>query len=236
MKIGIISAMDKERALIIPLLNEPTEENIQGLGVVKGKIGNHEVFLSKCGIGKVNAAINTYKLISSLHPDLIINTGVAGGASLNTKVGDVLVADYVAYHDVWCGPGTQPGVADGMDVFMKCDADIVRLSYDAFDRMQKEQPSLKTRMLIGLICSGDKFISDADEIKIIKSLFPEVLAVDMESAAIAQVCCIENIKLNIIRVISDTPGSGCNLLQYRNFWEEAPEKTFSLIEQILKVL
>lgn len=225
MKIAIISAMEKERALIEPMLKETTTQDFNGLSVTTGVIKNNEIALIKCGIGKVNAAINTYKLLSFFHPDLVINTGVAGGASLKTQIGDLLVADYVAYHDVWCGPGTQPGVADGMDVFMVCDQAVINLAHSLMDGK---------RLMVGLICSGDKFITEKKEIEEIQRLFPEVLAVDMESASIAQVCCMEKVRFNIIRVISDTPGSGRNMDQYKNFWKEAPEKTFRLIESILE--
>ena len=225
MRIAIISAMDKERDLILPLLDSIEKEEQEGLSWFKGKIGPNEIIVTKCGIGKVNAAINTYKIISSFHPELIINTGVAGGASLTTEIGDILVADYVAYHDVWCGPGTEPGVADGMDVFFACDRNIIDLSYKYLDG---------ERLQVGLICSGDQFITGEDEIRAIQKLYPQVLAVDMESAAIAQVCFMEKTNFNIIRVISDTPGSGKNIDQYKNFWKEAPEKTFRLLESILK--
>ena len=87
-----------------------------------------------------------------------------------------------------------------------------------------------------MICSGDRFITSEEEIREIQALFPEVIAVDMESAAIAQICCLENVRFNIIRVVSDTPGSGKNLEQYTNFWNEAPEKTFKLIESVLSEL
>lgn len=227
MKIAIISAMEKERALIEPMIECVRKENSDGLEITQGLIGENEIALTKCGIGKVNSSINTFRLIKTFHPDLLINTGVAGGASLATEIGDILVARYVAYHDVWCGPGTQPGVADGFDVFMQCDEKVIELAHSELDGK---------RLQVGLICSGDRFISEANEVREIQTLFPEVLAVDMESASIAQVCCMEGVKFNIIRVISDTPGSGRNIEQYSNFWEKAPERTFKLVESILRKL
>lgn len=227
MKIAIISAMSKERDLIVPMLSDKKNSSYNGLEVIEGRVGKHEIALAQCGIGKVNAALNTYKVITGFQPDLLINTGVAGGASMRTEIGDLLVAEYVAYHDVWCGPGTQPGVADGMDVFMECDPAIIRLAYSIMEG---------NRLQVGLICSGDIFISEKKKVEEIRSLFPEVIAVDMESAAIAQVCTMESIRFNIIRVISDTPGSGRNIDQYKNFWKEAPEKSFKVIEQILTTL
>lgn len=227
MKIAVISAMTKERELIVPMLSEPKEITDDGLEIVAGKIEANDVMVARCGIGKVNAAINTYKIIKKFEPDLVINTGVAGGASMNTEIGDLLVADYVAYHDVWCGPGTEPGEADGFDVFMECGRKVIEISHRLLDGK---------RLQVGLICSGDRFISEEEEVLEIRRLFPEVLAVDMESAAIAQVCLMEGVEFNIVRVISDTPGSGRNIEQYKNFWSEAPEKTFNLVRSILKSL
>lgn len=216
--------MKKERDLILPMIRNPKDETFEGLPITLGKVNDNEIALIECGIGKVNAAINTYRLISFFHPDLVINTGVAGGASYKTRIGDILVADYVAYHDVWCGPGTQPGQAAGLEVFMESWPEVIGIAHELLDGK---------RLQVGLICSGDRFISEKEEVEEIHKIFPEVLAVDMESAAIAHVCEVLKVKFNIIRVISDTPGSGHNIEQYEHFWEEAPEKTFKFVEQLL---
>lgn len=227
MRIAILTAMEKERSMLLPIIENKNEAEIDGLKVVFGHIHGKEVAVAKCGIGKVNSAINTYKIIKTFHPDLLINSGVAGGAGSISKIGDLLVADYVAYHDVWCGPETDIGAADGMEVFMKCDDNVIKIAHNLFDGQ---------RLLIGLICSGDRFITQHDEIIEIRRNFPEVVAVDMESASIAQVCSMEGVKFNIIRVISDTPGEGENISQYENFWIDAPRKTFEALGKIIKDL
>lgn len=224
MKIAIISAMEKERQLILPLIENITTEKISNQEVYCGTLYKHQIIVAKCGIGKVNAAINTYRIITTFKPDLILNTGVAGGLTDRTQIGDLLIADYVAYHDVWCGPGTEIGVADGMEVFMQCNPEIIELAHSLFDGK---------RLQVGLICSGDQFISKKEEVIEITKNFPEAIAVDMESAAIAQTCILEQIPFNIIRVISDTPGSGNNIAEYENFWTTAPEKTFETIKELL---
>lgn len=221
MKILLLAAMDKEIDLLVNLLEKPTEAVIAGTKSWIGHIANHQINISKCGIGKVNSALNTLRLIQIIKPDIVINSGVAGGAGM--AIGSVLVADRVAYHDVWCGPGTLYGQADGMPLYMKTDEKILEIT-------QKE--GLKC----GLICSGDKFISEASQIEFIKSKFPEVKAVDMESASIAQTCIICDTPFAIIRVVSDTPGEGENISQYQDFWATAPLKTFSVISKILKSL
>lgn len=228
MIIGIIVAMEKELNLLLPLIeNKQTPSESNGYTFHTGSIGKHGVVVMKCGIGKVNAAIGTMTLIEDFHPDCIINTGVAGGADPSMHVLDLLIATEVAYHDVWCGPGTEYGAASGFDILLK--------PWHRITDLAREIPSLASARY-GLICSGDKFISKAEEIAEIKSHFPQALAVDMESASIAQVAVMKKIPFNIIRVVSDTPGQEENISQYANFWNDAPQETFGALCSILKAL
>jgi len=113
MKIAIVAAMDKELKLLLELMPDHVEREVEGQKVYEGQIGRHDVVLSKCGIGKVNSALRTYRIIHEYHPGLVINSGVAGGADSAVPIGTVLAASGAGYHDVWCGPGTEPGEADG---------------------------------------------------------------------------------------------------------------------------
>lgn len=226
MKIGILAAMDKEVALLIPLLKDMQEIEIDKKKAYMGKVGNHEVCVMKCGIGKVSSALNAYRLIEYFHPDLVINSGVAGGADPSMKVGSLLIATEAAYHDVWCGPGTKWGQIDGMPERFKMDKDVI-------DSCRKEaSPDVR----FGLICSGDRFISKVEEVDFIKSVYPDALACDMESASIAQSCQDCGVPFAVIRVVSDTPGQADNISQYKNFWIEAPEKTFQSLKSIFESL
>ena len=74
-----------------------------------------------------------------------------------------------------------------------------------------------------------------EEVKEIRELYPDAKAVDMESAAVAHACMMTKIPFLIIRMVSDTPGEGENIEQYKDFWTKAPEKTFSLIKEIISV-
>lgn len=223
MKILVLAAMDKELQLIKNILDNSEEISVGDIVVEHGVISSHEIYAAKCGIGKVNAAINTLRLIEATHPDLVINSGVAGGAGI--PVGSVLVADRVAYDDVWCGPGTHYGEADGCPLFFLPSDNILILA-----------KHLSGDIRFGLICTGDKFISTPEEIRFIRSHFPDVQAVDMESAAIAQVCRAASVPFNIVRVVSDTPGEGENLSQYQNFWQDAPQKTFNVVKTLIEKL
>ena len=222
MTIAILVAMSKELNLLLPLLNDTKTENVDGFTFHSGKVGQNDVVAMQCGIGKVNAAIGTLTLLNHYKPGLVINTGVAGGASQDAHVMDVIVASTIAYHDVWCGPGTQYGEASGYPLYFESDERYASLIPNCADVKR------------GLICSGDKFIASLEEVQAIQKAFPQVLAVDMESASIAQVCKLRDVPVLVMRVISDSPGaSKDNTAQYNDFWQDAPVHTFALVQELL---
>ncbi len=188
----------------------------------RGKVGRHDVIAMQCGIGKVNAAIGTLTLVNSFLPDFVINSGVAGGADSNVNVMDVVAGARVAYHDVWCGPESELGQVQGLPLYFKGAQRLLDLVPDR-EGIHK-----------GLICSGDQFIDTIDAVKRIKGNFPDVMAVDMESGAIAQVCHLNKVPFLALRVISDSPGaSHDNTRQYLDFWTDAPQETFNLVKDII---
>lgn len=215
--------MDKELQLLSSILDNLAINISTGIPLAQGSVGRHNVYIAKCGIGKVNSALNAYRVVTAVKPDLVINSGVAGGAGV--PVGTLLIPDRIAYHDVWCGPGTKYGEADGYPLFMTPDFRILELA---------KKMASDGQAAAGLICSGDKFVSSAEEIAFIRSHFPDVCAVDMESASIAQTCMLLGVPFGIVRVVSDTPGEGENVAQYENFWTEAPKKTFSAVRRLIE--
>ncbi len=174
MKIGILAAMDKEVALLLPLIKDMKEADVDTRKAYIGKIGANEVCVMKCGIGKVSSALNAFRMIEYFHPDLVINSGVAGGADASMKVGSLLVATEAAYHDVWCGPGTKWGYMDGQPQRFVMDEKVVETC--------RRHASPEVRF--GLICSGDRFISKVEEVDFIKENYPDAVACDMESASV----------------------------------------------------
>lgn len=222
MKIAIIVAMSKELALLTHFLEDISVVTVSDYEFVIGKIGCHDVVVMACGIGKVNAALGTNTLISAFAPQLVLSTGVAGGADSSVNVMDVVVADRIAYHDVWCGPETIPGQAAGMPLYFTSSKRVSALL--------PQSGSVRH----GLLCSGDMFIDKIEQINEIKQKFPDALAVDMESAAIAHVCYKKKVEYFCMRVISDSPGAGHNnSVQYDNFWADAPAHTFELVKRLL---
>lgn len=224
MNIGIIVAMDKELQLLLPLLSEARETVIDGETFHLGDVAGNSVVVMKSGIGKVNAALAASSLIRQFAPDLVINTGVAGGTGSKAKILDVVVADRIAYHDVWCGPGTEPGQAARCPRYFEPQAEL----------LANETVRQGANVHHGLIASGDIFVSNPADVARIKALYPDVLAVDMESAAIAHTCHLLGTPFFAMRVVSDTPGENDdNATQYDNFWEAAPRQTFDLLRRLL---
>lgn len=214
--------MRKELALLLPLLSNPSSESHDGLEFYTGTIGSNQVIAMQCGIAKVNAAIGTVTLINHYAPSLIINSGVAGGTDKSVNVMDIVVGSRVAYHDVWCGPESTYGAVQGLPLYYEADKHALQLVSD--DKTVKK----------GLIVSGDQFVDSIEQVKIIKSHFPDALAVDMESGAIAQVCELRNVPFMSMRVISDSPGaSHDNTKQYNDFWDDAPAATFNVLHNLL---
>lgn len=225
MKIGIIVAMEKELNLLLPLIHDVSIVTLNDFRFHCGTLNGHDIIAMQCGIGKVNAAVGTLTLIENFHPALVINTGVAGGTG-NASILDVVVGSEIAYHDCWCGPGTQWGAAAGCpDRFQSLETLVNLPLFDG-------NPKVKH----GLIASGDIFVSKKGEVDHVLRLYPDALAVDMESASIAQVCYLKNVPVFIMRVISDTPGGEDNIAQYENFWSDAPKATFNLLKELINQL
>ena len=189
-----------------------------------GMIGESRVVLLQCGIGKTNAASGVTNLIISFHPDCVISTGVAGGIDAKLNVMDVVIGKEVCYHDVYCGDNCDPGQVQGLPRLFKGDERLVSIA-----------TSLKTdvRIVPGLICTGDQFVTNRDELNVIKGKYPQGLAVDMESGAIAQVCHLWNVPFLSFRIISDTPGVKAHFDQYLNFWDTMADKSFAVTKEFL---
>ncbi len=187
-----------------------------------GKVGKHDVMVMQCGIGKVNAAMGSLMLVNHFSPNFVINSGVAGGADKSVNVMDVVAGARVAYHDVWCGPESELGRVQGLPLYFEGATKLLDLLPER-DDIHK-----------GLICSGDQFIDTMDAVSRIKGNFPDALAVDMESGAIAQVCYLCKVPFLALRVISDSPGaSHDNTRQYLDFWTDAPQETFALLKEMI---
>lgn len=222
--VGVLTAMSVEYNQLANMLTESEIVNYGEDSYRIGKIGSIQIILIQCGIGKVNAAMCSTLLIDRFHPDLVISTGVAGGIDSCLDVMDVVVSNQTVYHDMWCGPGEVWGAVQGLAERFYSDKEVVEVAL-----------SLKTDVQIrkGLICTGDIFVTKSEDKDRIKSLFPEALAVDMESCAIAQVCYLRKVPFVSFRIISDTPGAKDHFTQYADFWQTMADKSFGVTKAFL---
>ena len=219
MKIGLIVAMESEYIRLKQMLD----------GCGDGSINGNEIVLLRCGIGKVNAALGTARLIAEHHPDCVVSTGVAGGVDSSLRVMDVVAASETVYHDVWCGDGNEYGQIQGMPARYEAHPLLLKTATDV------NLPDV--RVVEGLTCTGDQFITDRSALDAIKRRFPEALAVDMESAAIAHTCYLYETPFLSLRILSDTPGNTSDhLAQYFNFWATLGDKAFQVVSAFLQSL
>ncbi len=222
--IGILTAMSMEFHQVAAMMQNAEAVQSGPHKFLVGSIGESRVVLQQCGIGKVNAASGVTNLIMEFHPDVVVSTGVAGGIDVSLSVMDVVVGTSVCHHDVYCGEDCEPGQVQGLPKFFPGDERLVSVA-----------TSMKadSHIVPGLICTGDQFISNHEELGVIKRKYPDGLAVDMESAAIAQVCYLWKVPFLSFRIISDTPGADNRFGQYLNFWDTVADKSFAVTREFL---
>ena len=226
MIIGIIHAMEQEGTIIDENLRERQKINIKGSTFIRGKIGFNDIILTNSGIGKVNSTIAATLMITYFKPDLIINTGIAGGSRLlNTN--DIIVADKLAFSDFDLRAfGYQFGKVPGFDDYFKTSTEYMDKIKAAF-----EYAGLKFKTVP--ILSADKFINSHTEIH---RKYTVPYAVDMEGASIAQTCNKMNVPFVSIRFISDILDSANHLDNYHAFEENACKNSAKITLNILKNL
>ncbi|MDR0187016.1 5'-methylthioadenosine/adenosylhomocysteine nucleosidase [Prevotella brunnea] len=232
MKIGIIVAMDKEFEQLKSILDHPKTERHHFKDFVTGEVGDKEIILQKCGIGKVNSAIGAVEMINRYQPNLIISSGCAGGADTSLKMMDVVVARECVYHDVHCGSNAEKGQIIGMPTRYKAPDELLEKALSLNNGDSGEMPKVRA----GLTVSGDYFVDNKEKMRSILTDFPEALAVDMESCSIAQVCHVYHTPFISFRVISDVPLNDTDANMYFDFWARVAEGSFEVTKHFLNTL
>ena len=206
MKIGMIVAMDKELKQLRPLFSED------------------KVILQKSGIATVNAAIQTVEMIRQYKPDVIISSGCAGGNGDDVNIQDVVVSSELAYHDVYCGTAidntTVYGQVQGLPAVFRADEWLLGVVLKACPGCHH-----------GLLVSGDQFIASHAQKEAIISEFGG-LCCEMEGAAIAQVCCLNETPFVIIRAISDKADDS-EEMAYNEFKKIAAERCAAIVRYMI---
>ncbi len=198
---GIIGAMEPEVALLKQQLSAVTTEQIGSYAFYRGVLAGCEVVIVQSGIGKVAAAVATTLLIDHFKPDCIINTGSAGGFDPQLNVGDIAISTEVRHHDVDVTAfGYEYGQVPQMPAAYPAHPALITAAEQSIASLGFCQTKS------GLITTGDSFMCDPQRIDQTRQRFPDMLAVEMEGAAIAQVCHMLHTPFVVIRSLSDIAG------------------------------
>ena len=243
----ILGAFDEEVAILRDQLADKHEQNIEGIKFAVGRLNGRKVAISTTGIGKVNAAMTTTLAIEHFRPSEIIFTGIAGGINPQLRPGDVVIAEKTAQHDLGIltpegieNVGGQNPIDDRRNpVFFPADERLFRLAQRASERLEPEKKQTNAeqrppKIQKGVIVTGDVFIaSTAKSAQLRERLGAD--AVEMEGAAVAQVCYQHKIPCIVIRGISDMAGEN-SLENVNKFLEIAASNSANLVAEMVILL
>ena len=224
---GIIAAMDSEIRNLSAALEHERSEKIAGREIHYGNLEGQAVAIVLCGCGKVNAAHSATLLACHSKVTRILLTGVSGGLAEGLKVGDIVIGDSFVQHDMDARPlfPLHEIPFEGFSM-IEADPELRHLLTAASCSMLAEKKMVEmaeARSFEGLVVSGDQFLSSSEGRSRVLESLPRACAVDMESAAIAQVCKIADIPLGVMRVISDS-ADGSAHIDFAKFVEETAAK------------
>ena len=229
MSIGIIVATDEELIETKNIMDSFEEKNVFELTFIKGKISNKKVIAVKCGIGKVNAARTTQILIDKFDVDKIINIGAAGGVNPELKIQDIVIGERLVQYDfdVSSSGDYEKGEIQGVGKYIKSDYELINVCRRVLEkRIEKD-----VNVIIGTIATADIFCSDPEDARKAREEF-EADCVEMEGAAVAQVCYLDKVPFLVIRGISDTP-DGENEMEYYTYCHIAAKRAADLLQDLL---
>ncbi|MFF2907380.1 5'-methylthioadenosine/adenosylhomocysteine nucleosidase [Paenibacillus sp. NPDC057934] len=227
--IGIIGAMDEEIELMLKEIKDSETVVKAGISYHVGTIFNKSVVLCRSGIGKVNAAVTTQILHDSFGVSKVLFTGVAGAVHPDLNIGDIVISSECMQHDMDVTPlGYQRGIIPDQEVSsFPADAGLIALA-------EKSCRELKCHYEIGKVLSGDQFIASRE---VVASLRQEMdgACVEMEGAAVAQVCFMNDTPFVVIRSMSDR-ADGSAEVNYKEFTIEASQRSHAILAQMLQAL
>lgn len=227
--IGIIGAMSVETDKITAMMSDVRIEKAAGCEFHVGSLCGRDAVVAVSGVGKVNAAVCTQTMILKYSPELIINSGVAGGLEPTLKVCDIVVARDVVQHDMDTSPlGDPVGFISGIDIInIPCDEDKT-------EQLCRAVEENGIRCLCGTIASGDVFVADPKKKSEIVSRFG-AYACEMEGGAIGHVCYRNGVPFCVIRSISDNADDS-SPLSYTEFVRIAADNLVSVIKTFFERL
>ncbi len=241
MRIGIIGPMDEEVALLQAAFTIKEPQTIGGRTYQVGTYHDHEVVLVKSGIGKVCAATAATVLVNTFKVDAIVNSGCAGSISDKLQIGDLVLSDKLAYQDFDLTIfNYKKGQVPEYEQYFIADHALVAKAEAVAAKLKQEgqlkQPGNALPTIVtGTILTGDQFISQKAQSLAMKEFFPEACMVEMEGAAVAQVCTDFKIPFLVIRSASDT-ASGTSPADFEKFVQLAADNSAQLLLGLIDAL
>lgn len=240
-RLAIVAAMDAELRALVPRLEAAAVVERGGRRFHRGRLHGHELLLVLGGIGKVAAATTATLALDAFGAQALLFTGVAGGLGAGVRVGDVVVAHELLQHDMDASPlfPRWEVPLTGRSRFA-ADAALAALLADAADAViAQPHPARRhfglgvARRHHGLVVSGDRFVSSAAESDALRRVLPEALAVEMEGAAVAQVCSDFGRPFAVVRTISDRADDSAHVDFGRFIDEVAAEYSRDIVDAAL---
>ena len=229
MKIGIIAAENAEMMAIKNIMTDISEEPVYNLMFTHGKIENKDCVLVECGVGKVNAARTTQIMIDKYSVDYIINVGSAGGVNSELNIWDLVVGKSLVQYDFdISGAGNyEKGEICGTGKYFNSDERLVSLCQEVLDNIENREFNYR----VGIIGSADMFCTNPEVGKAVRNDFGAE-CVEMEGAAIAQVCMLDNIPFLVIRGVSDSP-NGNNDIDFHTYLGIVSNRVASILKELV---
>jgi len=244
---AILGAFEREVTLLEDRLTERREHQIEAIRFITGKLRGRNVVVAWTGVGKVNAAMTTTLLIEHFKPEHVIFTGIAGAVNPDLLPGDIVIAEKTAHHDmgtIWpegLFVGSVKSRLDGVEnpVFFPSDEKLLTCALRAAERlkMQQVQTTSGTRnpkIIKGVIVTGDSFIASTEKCAELRKKL-EADAVEMEGAAVAQICYQRQTNHLVIRSISDSADEGA-VLDKQMFYILAAKNSSDLVAEMIGLL
>ena len=229
MTLAIVAAMHEELSAVLALMPDERKLVVGGREYWRGHLHGHEVIAVLARIGKVAAATTATALIERFGASRIVFTGVAGGIGAGVQVGDAVVAREFLQHDMDASP-LFPRHELPLYQRSRLPADP-ELSEQLLRALARSLPEVRTHQ--GLIVSGDRFVSTTQQARDLQALLPDALAVEMEGAAVAQVCFDYGIPFAAVRMISDRADDEAHGDFTRFVQEVASQRSAAIVRALL---
>jgi adenosylhomocysteine nucleosidase len=216
--LGIMGAMNEEVAALANALSVPNARTIAGRKFLSGNLFGQPTVLVESRWGKVAAATTATHLITTFKVDAVVMTGVAGAVDPALRVGDIVVARDLFQHDLDASPLFAPMEIPQLGLrAIRADEEMAQWLIAAAQRFvqawlredvaagARDQFAIETpRVVHGDVATGDRFIASAAAGAEVRSRIPSAACVEMEGAAVAQVCHEHGLPFGVVRTISDT--------------------------------